>query len=153
MMTQRNNLGGIPQLLLRLALGLGFLIPVCDRLGWLGRSGSAWVSWGDWQHFIAYTHSLLPFLNVQLSAAAGMLASVAEAVFGICLIVGFQLRYAAFGCAALTFTFAVCMASSQGISAPFKYPVFLFTAAALVLSDLPAFRWSLDQYMNKTQLR
>ena len=29
----------IPQLFLRLALGIGFLLPVMDRFGWLGAAG------------------------------------------------------------------------------------------------------------------
>jgi putative oxidoreductase len=47
------------QLYLRLALGIGFLIPVADRLGWLGPAGQHNISWGNWGNFVKYTNALL----------------------------------------------------------------------------------------------
>ena len=38
----------LAQLLTRLALGLGFLLPVFDRLGFMGAPGSAQVAWGNY---------------------------------------------------------------------------------------------------------
>jgi len=57
------NASGIAQLILRLALGVGFLMPVMDRIGLLGSHGSSGVTWGDWKHFVDYTNSLVPFAN------------------------------------------------------------------------------------------
>lgn len=129
---------------LRLALGIGFLLPVLDRLGWLGLPGTGTVNWGDWKHFTDYTHSLVPYVSRPMADALGGLATVAETVLGICLIVGYQLRYAALGAAVLTFTFGICMATAAGIAAPFNYPVFVFTGAGLVLSEVKHFTWSID---------
>lgn len=135
---------GYPQLILRLALGIGFILPVMDRLGMLGAPGSEAVAWGDWPHFIAYTETILPFLNKPLVNVAGALASTAEAIFGICLILGFKTKQVAFGSAILTLTFGICMALFLNIHAPFKYPVFVFVGAGFVLSGVPRFKWSLD---------
>jgi hypothetical protein len=52
------NSSGIAQLVLRVALGLGFILPVLDRLGVLGPKGSTGVAWGDWKHFVDYTNTL-----------------------------------------------------------------------------------------------
>jgi len=138
------NSTGFAQLFLRMALAVGFILPVMDRLGFLGKLGTGMVNWGDWEHFINYTNSLVPYLSRPLANLFGYIATIAEALFGGCLLVGYKIRYAALGTAILTFIFAICMATSYGISAPFKYPVFVFTGAALTLSGLTSFRWSID---------
>ena len=120
----------------RIALGLGFLLPVCDRLGFLGAPGSGKVAWGDWSHFVAYTHTLMPFTNLSAANIAGLIATIAEVVLGVCLIVGFKTKWMGLGAAIITFTFAVFMIASLGIAAPFNYPVFVFTGAGLLLSEL-----------------
>lgn len=140
---------GIPQLFLRFALGLGFILPVMDRIGWLGKPGSSGVAWGDWSHFIDYTNSLMPFLNRSIANVMGFSASLAEAIFGICLLLGFKIKYVSLGGALITLSFAICMMATQGIYAPFQYPVFVFTGACLVLSGLGNYKWSLDYNLSK----
>lgn len=39
------NANTYPQLVLRLALGLGFILPVLDRFGVMGTPGTKGVSW------------------------------------------------------------------------------------------------------------
>ena len=105
----------IGQIILRIALGIGFLLPVMDRLGWLGAPGS------------------------------GVVATIAEAVFAITLIIGLKTRQAALGAAILTLIFGRCMALFLGLAAPFNYPVFVFTGACLLLSGIPEYKWSIDE--------
>jgi uncharacterized membrane protein YphA (DoxX/SURF4 family) len=143
------NTDGIAQLVLRIALGLGFIIPVMDRIGWIGAPGSGKVAWGDWSHFTDYTNVLLPFLSRPGANAAGVLATISEALIGVCLLIGFKIKIAALGAALITLAFAVCMIAATGIIAPFKYPVFVFTGAGLVLSGLNSFKWSIDNYISK----
>ncbi|NML22570.1 DoxX family protein [Pseudoflavitalea sp. G-6-1-2] len=138
------NASGIPQLFLRIALGVGFLFPVMDRLGLFGEPGAPNVAWGDWDHFTIYTNSILPFLSRPLASIMGGIATAAEAVFGICLILGFKTKSMAMGSALLTLTFGICMMIFLGIYAPFQYPVFVFTGAALVLSKVSYYKWSVD---------
>ncbi len=90
-----NNLG---QLFARIALGLGFLLPVGDRLGFMGPPGSEGAAWGDWAHFVAYTHTLMPFLSPGASSVAGTAATLAELVLGVGLIAGFKTKWMGSGC-------------------------------------------------------
>ncbi|ASZ13025.1 DoxX family membrane protein [Chitinophaga pendula] len=135
------------QLIARLALGVGFLLPVMDRIGWMGAPGSGNVAWGDWPHFLAYNHSLMPFLGKSLADILALLATTAEIIIGIGLILGFKTKWMATGAALITGTFAVFMIISLGIAAPFKYPVFVFTGAGLLLSNVYRFKWSIDDYI------
>jgi len=146
-----NNIAGIGQVLLRLALGVGFLIPVMDRLGLLGPPGSG-ASWGDWKHFVDYTNTLLPFAGRQMANVMAFFATMAEFVFGILLIIGYRLKEVSIGAGMLTLVFGLCMAIFVSISAPFNYPVFVFTGAALVLSGLDRYAWSIDAYTRKKSL-
>ncbi len=141
------NSSGIAQLFLRLALGLGFLLPVMDRIGWLGPQGSKGVAWGDWKHFIDYSNTLMPFLNRPLANIMGLFATVFEVVFGVCLIIGLKIKYIGLGAAALTLGFGLSMAIFLNIGAPFAYPVFVFTGASLLLSGIGHYQWSLDEYI------
>jgi putative oxidoreductase len=134
----------IPQLYLRLTLGLGFLIPVADRIGWIGSAGQKGVSWGNWENFIAYTNTLLPFLSPKAANAMGFLATIAEILIGLFLIIGYKTRVAAFGGFLLTLIFAICMASFISIRAPFNYSVFSDSAGSLLLSFIPVYHWSFD---------
>jgi putative oxidoreductase len=117
---------------------------VLDRVGLLGPAGQHNVGWGNWDSFLTYTHVLLPFLSKQLSDAMGWLATIAESVFGVFLIIGYQTRLVAKGSFALTLCFGLCMALFLGVKAPFNYSVFADSAGALLLSALPAYRWSVD---------
>src|SRR4051812_5604884 len=98
------------QLYLRLALGIGFIYPVLDRIGWLGPAGQHNVGWGTWKSFLDYTYVLLPFLSRSLSDFMGLLATIAELSFGILLLIGFQTRLVAIGSFAITLIFGLCMA-------------------------------------------
>lgn len=146
-----NGIAPLAQLFTRLALGLGFLLPVFDRLGFLGPHGSAQAAWGDWEHFVTYTHILMPFTSLQIANIAGLIATIAECVLGVCLIVGYKVKWMGLGAAAITITFAVFMITSSGIGAPFKYPVFVFTGAGLLLFTQQSFPWSIDNLLRKSK--
>jgi putative oxidoreductase len=135
------------QLYLRLALGIGFIYPVLDRIGWLGPAGQHNVGWGNWDSFLTYVHVLLPFMAKSISDAMGWLATFLEVIFGILLVAGYQTRIMALGSFVLTFAFALCMALFLGVKAPFNYSVFAVSAGSLLLSALPAYRWSVDNLL------
>ena len=141
----------IGQLLLRLALGVGFLLPVMDRLGLLGPPGSG-VVWGDWKHFVDYTNTLIPFASHQIANLMSYFATIAEFIFGMLLIMGFRIKEASLGAGFLTLSFGLCMAIFVGINAPFDYPVFVFTGAAFLLSGLDHYAWSTDSLIKKMRL-
>jgi uncharacterized membrane protein YphA (DoxX/SURF4 family) len=142
----RNKLKNISQLITRLALGIGFLYPVADRLGFLGAPGSG-VNWGDWKHFTDYSHTVMAFLPRALSDLNALIATILEIIFGMSLLLGFKIRVTAIGSAILTLLFALSMIISNGILAPIKYPVFVFVGASLLLAQMDYFKWSIDSLL------
>lgn len=143
-----NNKFDVPQLFLRLALGVGFILPVMDRLGWLGAAGENGNAWGNWPNFVGYTHTLMPYMSVDLAGIMAILATAAEIIFGITLIIGFKTRQAAQGSFLLTLLFALSMLIFSGVREPFNYSVFTDSAAALLLAAIPSYRWSIDDLIS-----
>lgn len=136
----------IPQLLLRLALGIGFLVTVSDRLGILGPMGpgNKNIEWGNWNNFITYTGTLMPFLDWPVVEIMGGIATFAEAIIGILLITGFKTRVAAIASCGLTLIFALSMTLFLGIKAPINFAVFPVCTASLLLATIPVYNWSID---------
>ena len=135
------------QLFARIALATGFILPVLDRTGGLGPAGSTNVAWGNWPNFVDYTHQLLPFLNSSFSVIAARIATICEIVLALGLLLGYKTKWMGLGSAILTALFGICMFVNLGPLSPFTYPVFLFTAAGLLLWKQSSFRWSIDQYL------
>ena len=128
----------IAPLLLRLALGATLLSAVADRFGIWGPPGAATVSWGDWTHFVAYTAKVNSFLPSAIAPALAIIATAAEALLGITLILGIFRRPVAFASAALFALFAGAMIVSFGVKAPLNYSVFVDFTAAFLLGAWPA---------------
>lgn len=135
------------QLYLRIALGASYLCAGLDRFGVWGPNGGARISWGDWEHFMIYAHKLLFFLPYGLASFFAAVASGAEILFGIMLIIGLYTRWAAIGSGALLVLFALCMTVAFGIQAPLNYSVFTASAASFLLATLGAYKWSIDSYL------
>ena len=118
-------------LYLRIALGASFLSGIADRFGlYTGRN----VGYGNFAGFVAYTakvNSFMPAWTIPLLAWA---ATAAEFSFGLALVLGIWLRWAALGSSVLLLLFAAAMAISFGIKSPLDYSVFSASAGALVLS-------------------
>lgn len=124
------------QILLRFALGAGFILPVLDRIGFLGAPGRANVSWGNWTNFVAYANSLMPYFSPKTASFFGLVATIGEALFGILLIIGYKIKLAAYGSFVLTLVFAVSMLFFTGYRSPFDYSVFSVSFACLLLASL-----------------
>jgi putative oxidoreductase len=132
------------QLFLRLALGIGFILPVMDRFGWLGAPGSPTVGWGNWSIFLDYTNSLMPFLARPVANVMAILATAGELIFAVLLIIGYKIKVAAIGSFLLTLAFALSMLIFANYRAPFNYSVFVVSASSLLLATLPGYKWSID---------
>jgi len=128
----------------RLAVGIGFLSAVGDRLGFWGPHGAANVSWGDFAHFTIYTAQVNSFLPSGLAPTLAIVATVFESLFGVTLVLGLFTRVTAIGSACLLGIFAFSMTASFGIKSPLNYSVFAACAAALMLTQWYRFRWSID---------
>lgn len=135
------NTQQLAQIFLRLALGIGFILPVMDRLGMLGTAGEPNVGWGNWTNFIDYTNSLMPYLNHSMANVMGIIATLAEILFGVLLIN----KLSAYGSFLLTLSFALSMLVFAGYRASFNYSVFTASAASLLLASIPFYNWSIDK--------
>jgi uncharacterized membrane protein YphA (DoxX/SURF4 family) len=133
------------QLYLRLAIGIGYLVPSLDRLGVWGPPGGKNISWGDWQHFMEFAGQVMDFLPLPLISLLAVVATIAEIVFGLLLLVGKWTKISALASGLLTFLFAVSMAISFGIVSPLSYSVFTVSAASFLLSTVGHYKWSLDE--------
>lgn len=128
----------------RLAIGIGFLSAVGDRFGLWGPHGSANVSWGDFAHFTMYTAQVNSFMPSGLALTLAIVSTIFESLFGVALVLGLFTRAAAIGSAYLLAIFAFSMTISLGIKKPLDDSVFADCAAALLLTQWPRFRWSID---------
>ncbi len=120
--------------LLRIALAVGFLSAVADRFGLWGAPGAAGVAWGAWEPFVAYTAKLNFFVPSSVAAILAILATAAEIILAVALIIGFRLRETALASAILLLLFALTMSLSGGVKGPLDYSVFTAAAAALLLA-------------------
>jgi putative oxidoreductase len=130
-------------LLLRLALGAGFISAVASRLGLWGVHSSGWSA------FLQYTAQVNSFVPAGLIPAMAIFSTILESLFGIALILGFKVRYMALGAALLTGLFALAMALSFGVKEPLDYSVFAFSASAFLLATQPASPLSIDRLTTK----
>jgi uncharacterized membrane protein YphA (DoxX/SURF4 family) len=123
----------IARLVLRVALGVTFLVSIADRFGWLGVYGSKNVSWGDWSHFVQYVALLNWFVPKSLIPGLAVFETIIEMGLGIALLFGIYQRVVAWSSAALLMSFALTMSIALGIVAPLSYSVFTAFGAALLL--------------------
>jgi uncharacterized membrane protein YphA (DoxX/SURF4 family) len=128
----------------RVAVAIGFLSAVADRLGWWGPYGTPTVAWGDMQHFMPYVAQLNPWSPAALVPAVGWTATIAEVVLGACLLAGVQLRRAAILSGCLLIAFAAGMSAGPGVKAVFNFSVLAAAGAAFLLAIVPPDPWSLD---------
>jgi hypothetical protein len=111
-----DRLRPLTSLFLRLALGLSFLSALADRFGLWGAFGRPNVSWGTFARFVMYTGKLNWFLPGGLLPALAIIATCAEGLLGICLVIGWHTRTAALLSGILLTLFGVTMAAALGVS-------------------------------------
>ena len=126
----------IAAILLRLALGITFLVSVADRFGLFGPYGAKNVSWGDWSHFVQYVAVLNWFVPKGLIPALAVLETIIEVGLGTALLLGIYQRVVAWSSAALLMSFALTMSIALGVLAPLSYSVFTAAGSALLLGGV-----------------
>ena len=130
---------------LRFALGLSFLSAVADRFGFWGSFGEHHVAWGTFARFVAYTGQLNWFLPKGTITTLAIVATCAETVFGVLLVLGWQTRTAALLSGVLLLLFAGTMAGALGIKAPLDFSVFSASGGAFVLASCREYPFSIDR--------
>ena len=123
---------------LRIALSAAFLSAVADRFGLWGGPGADGIAWGDWYYFSLYSAELTGFLPSFLHEPAAWVATAAEVVLGIGLLVGWKLRYFALASGILLLIFALSMTIAFGIKSPLDYSVYSASAGAFLLAAIPS---------------
>ncbi|NCA85057.1 MAG: DoxX family membrane protein [Clostridia bacterium] len=121
----------IIKLFLRIALASGFLSAVADRFGVWPKEFS---TWGNWDAFVVYTQSLNPWFPETLIPSIAIIATAAEIVFAVCLIIGFKTKLFAQLSGLLLLIFALSMTFSTGVKSALDFSVFTASAAAFALS-------------------
>ena len=132
---------------LRLALGISFLSAVADRFGLWGVYGQPNVSWGNYARFVDYTANLNWFLPAAMIPALAMIATAAETLFGLLLVLGWNTRIVALLSGALLTTFALTMTVALGVKAPLNFSVFSAAGGALLLGAHADFPFSVDEVL------
>ena len=129
----------VAQWAVRMAIGIGFLSAVADRFGLWGPPGAPGVTWGNVAKYNAYVAQLNWFVPAVLIPVVGWIATIAELVLGLALLVGFRLRWSALLSALLLLAFGLTMTLALGPHAPLSYSVFAAASAAFLLfATLPA---------------
>ena len=144
---------GFSSVFLRYALGLGFLSAVADRFGLWGAYGQPNVEWGNFSRFLDYTQLINFYVPVKIIPLLGIVATSAEILLGLLLLVGWHTRITALLTALLLLTFAVAMTFGLGIKAPLNYAVFTGVGGALLLSSCKRFPFTVDELLaHRTKL-
>lgn len=131
----------IAAFLLRIVLAAGFLSAVASRLNLWGFQSSGW------KNFVQYTAEVNSFLPSSWIPTLAVLSTATELTIGILLLIGYQIRKAAFSASVLTLIFAIAMSISFGCKEALDYSVFVFSAGAFLLSTFPRYPWSLEQLL------
>ena len=134
-------------LLLRIGLAVGFLSAVADRLGLWGAFGQPNVEWGNFSRFLEYTHTLNWYLPDGMILPLGVIATGAEILFGLLLLVGWHTRAAALLSGLLLLTFGVAMTLALGVKAPLNFAVLTGIGGALFLATCETFPFSVDELL------
>lgn len=134
-------------LLLRFALGIGFLSAVADRFGFWGNPGEPAVAWGDWENFIAYTGTLNFNASHKVANLLGIIATVLEITFGLLLIAGYKIKLVSILAGILLLIFALEMSVNAHIKSAFDASVFTASFGAFLLSVQSQFKWSIDDLL------
>jgi uncharacterized membrane protein YphA (DoxX/SURF4 family) len=134
----------IIKLFLRIAISTSFISAVADRFGLWSTEISVW---GNWISFLEYTQTINPWFPNITIPFIGIIATVAEIVFAICLILGFKTELFAKLSGILLLLFALSMTFSTSIKGAFDFSVFSASAGAFALSVMKDKYWEIDTFI------
>lgn len=137
------------KIFLCLALSIGFLSAVADRFGLWSKKVSVW---GNWESFLAYTKLLNPLVPESLINPIGIIATAAEIIFAVFLLLGYKTELFAKLSGCLLLLFALSMTFSTGIKGVFDYSVFTSAAAAFALSLMKEKYLEVDVYFQNKKI-
>jgi thiosulfate dehydrogenase [quinone] large subunit len=136
------------KLFLRFAIAIGFLSAVADRFGLWNKEVSVW---GNWNNFLEYTQIINPWIPSSMISSIGIIATAAEIVFAVCLIIGFKTELFSKLSGFLILLFALSMTFSTGVKGVFDFSVLTASAGSFALSLIKEKKWELDVLFLKTK--
>lgn len=142
------KIDNLSTVILRFGLGLGFLSAVADRFGLWGAFGQANVEWGNFSRFLEYTHSLNWYLPAGMIPSLGVIATGAEILFGLLLLVGWYTRVAARLSGLLLITFATAMTIALGVKSVLNFGVLTGIGGSFLLANCRNFPFSVDELLS-----
>lgn len=134
------------KLFLRLAISTAFLSAVADRFGLWKKDISVW---GNWNNFLDYTQLINPWIPNSMISMTGMIATLAEIIFALFLIIGFRTELFAKLSGFLLLIFALSITFSTGIKGAFDFSVFSASAGAFALSLIKEKYLEMDTLISK----
>lgn len=137
------GLATFSSLFLRLALGISFLSAVTDRFGIWGAYGQPNVAWGNYGRFMDYTAKLNWFLLAAMIPTLAIIATAAETLFGLLLVLGRKTRITALLSGILLVIFALAISMALGVKATLNLSVFAAAGGAPLLATCIDFPFSL----------
>jgi uncharacterized membrane protein YphA (DoxX/SURF4 family) len=143
-----DRLATFSSVFVRLALGVSFLSAVADRFGLGGVYGQ---SWGNYARFVDYAAKLNWFLPAAMIPALAMIATAAETLFGLLLVLGWGTRLVALLSGALLTTFGLAMTVALGVKAPLNLSVFSAAGGALLLAEHADVPFSVDELLRRNR--
>jgi len=149
MNTRWAGLATVRSVFVRLALEISFLSAVADRFCLWGVYGQPNVAWGNYARFVAYTAKLNWFLPAAMIPSLAIIATAAEILFGLLLVLGWKTRTTALLSGVLLTTFALTMTIALGVKAPLNLSVFSAAGGALLLGMCANFPFSLDELLRR----
>lgn len=135
------------KLFLRLAISCGFLSAVADRFGIWSKDVSVW---GNWENFLNYTQLINPWIPNSLIPTAGIIATGAEIIFAMFLLIGFKTELFAKLSGFLLLIFALSMTFSTGIKGSLDFSVYTASAGTFALSLMKEKYLELDNLIFKS---
>ena len=151
MNTRWAGLATVSSVFLRVALGISFFSAVADRFGLWGVYGQSNVAWGSYARFVAYTAKRNWLLHAATIPALAIIATAAEILFGLLLVLGWKTRTTALLSGVLLTTFALAMTVALGVKAPLDLSVFSAAGGALLLATSANFPFSLDELVRRNK--
>ena len=109
------------------------------------------MAWGNYAQFVAYTAKLNWFLPAATIPPLAIIATAAETLFGLLLVLGWRTRTTALLSGVLLTTFALTMTMALGVKAPLDLSVFSAAGGALLLATSAKFPFSLDELLRRNK--
>lgn len=134
------------KLFLRLSISIAFLSAVADRFGFWSKEASAW---GNWDGFLKYTRLINPWVPDSLIPTLAVIATGAEILFALFLLVGFKTELVGKLSGLLLLLFALSMTFSTGIKGVLDYSVLSASAGAFAISLIREKYLELDNLLSK----